>query len=117
MPSTGYCPHCHQNVLMRRDEMNVVLAILLLCCTGIGFFIYLIFHYSKPENQCVHCGSICQATLPSTAPQTAQQIQFQTQSNTENAKTLGKQQKFCPLCGNKLDTGNQNFCANCGSKL
>ena len=117
MPSTGYCPHCQQNVLMAREEMNVVLAILLLCCTGIGFFIYLIFYYSKPENKCLHCGSYCQATLPNKSSQTVLQLQNQTQSNTENAKTLGKQLKFCPLCGNKLDEGNQNFCQNCGSKL
>ena len=117
MPSTGYCPHCQQNVLMAREEMNVVLAILLLCCTGIGFFIYLIFYYSKPENKCIHCGSYCQATLPNKSSQTTLQLQNQTQSNTENAKTLGEHLKFCPLCGNKLDTGNQKFCSNCGSKL
>ena len=117
MPSTGYCPHCQQNVLMVREEINVVLAILLLCCTGIGFFIYLIFYYSKPQNKCIHCGSYCQATLPNNSVQTVPQLQNQTQSNAEYAKTLGNQLKFCPLCGNKLDAGNQNFCANCGSKL
>ena len=97
--------------------MNIALAIILLCCTVIGFFIYLIFYHSKPENRCIHCGSICQATLPNKSSQTVLQLQNQAQSTTENVKTLGKQQKFCPLCGNKLDTGNQNFCANCGSKL
>ena len=117
MPSTGYCPHCQQNVLMRREEMNVVLAIILLCCTGIGFFIYLIFYYSKPENRCIHCSSYCQATLPNKSSQTALQLQNQTQSNSMNAKTLGKQLKFCPLCGNKLNRENIKFCANCGSKL
>ena len=117
MPSTGYCPHCQQNVLMAREEMNVALAILLLCCTGIGFVIYLIFYYSKSENKCIHCGSYCQATLPNKSSQTVLQLQNQTQSNTENAKILGKQLKFCPLCGNKLEEGNQNFCPNCGSKL
>ena len=117
MPSTGYCPHCQQNVLMAREEMNVALAILLLCCTGIGFVIYLIFYYRKPENKCIHCGSNCQSTLPNNSSQTVQQLQNQIQSNTEIANTLGNQLKFCPLCGNKLDEGSQNFCANCGSKL
>ena len=117
MTSTGYCPHCQQNVLMAREEMNVVLAIILLCCTGIGFFIYLIFYYSKPKNRCIHCGSYCQATLPNKSSQTVLQLRNQPQSNSMNAKTLGKQLKFCPLCGNKLVEGNQNFCQSCGSKL
>ena len=117
MPSTGYCPHCQQNVLMAREEMNVALAILLLCCTGIGFIIYLIFYYSKPQNKCIHCGSLYQANLPNKSSQTTLQLQNHTQSNAENAKTLENQLKFCPLCGNNLDTGNQKFCANCGSKL
>jgi len=117
MPSTGYCPHCQQNVLMAREEMNVVLAILLLCCTGIGFVIYLIFYYRKPENKCIHCGSNCQATLPNKSSKTGQQLQNQTQSKAEIAKISGDQPKFCQLCGNKLDEGNQNFCENCGSKL
>ncbi len=117
MPTTGYCPHCQQNVLMGREEMNVALAILLLCCTGIGFVIYLIFYYSKPEDRCIHCSSICQATLPSTAPQAAQQLPYQTQPNTQNVQTVKSYLKFCPLCGNKLDGETKNFCPSCGSKL
>ena len=117
MTSTGYCPYCQQNVLMRREEMNIVLAIILLCCTGIGFFIYLIFYYSKPVNQCVHCSSICQATLPNISSQTALQLQNQMQHNTQNVQTVDKHLKFCPLCGNKLDEESKNFCPSCGSKL
>jgi len=117
MTSTGYCPHCQQNVLMRREEINIVLAILLLCCTGIGFFIYLIFYYSKPVNQCVHCSSICQATLPSKAIQATQQLQYQMQTSTQNVQIVESHLKFCPLCGNKLDEDTKNFCPSCGSKL
>ena len=117
MTSTGYCPHCQQNVLMRREEMNIALAIILLCFTGIGFFIYLIYYFSKPENYCVHCSSICQATLPSAAPQTTHQMQYQARSNTQNVQSVKNHLNFCPFCGNILNEGTKNFCPSCGSKL
>jgi hypothetical protein len=102
---------------MHREEIDTVLAIVLLCCTGFGFIIYLIYHYSKPKNRCVHCNSICQATLPSTPPQALQQLQYQKQTKPQNVQVVESHLKFCSFCGNKLDEETKKFCPSCGSKL
>lgn len=117
MSITGYCPHCGQNVLMKREEMNAALAIFLFCCCCIGFIIYLIVYYTKSKNRCIHCGSLCQVYLPTTSSQTAQQLQYQPQPDTQYVQTVEQKVSFCPLCGSKLGKGVQNFCPNCGGKI
>ena len=69
---TGYCPRCQQNVLLKREEIDTCLAIILLIFTaGIGLLIYLAIYYSKAEDRCIHCGAKITA-LQSPSPYTYQ---------------------------------------------
>ncbi|MHA1489026.1 MAG: zinc-ribbon domain-containing protein [Promethearchaeota archaeon] len=135
----GYCNHCQQNVLLKREDIDMCLAIILLLFTaGIGLIIYLLIHYSKPENRCVHCGSICQVVISNQYPQSSDQLPYQqqVQSNqipyqpqsqiqyrqeTIQADTIievkGGGALYCPLCGEKLDNPGVRFCPSCGSKV
>ncbi len=105
MTKIGYCSTCQQNVLLTREKMNIILAIILFC-TCVGFVIYLIIYLSKPENRCVHCGM--QITTSTISAQPTQQLDNQTQDNSGN---------YCPLCGVELDIKNLEFCPNCGGNL
>jgi hypothetical protein len=72
----GFCSHCNQKVLLKRQDIDVCLAIILLIFTaGIGLLIYLIIYYSKKENQCIHCGTIVER-LPFHEAQTKEQLQY-----------------------------------------
>ena len=56
MSFTAFCPSCGRNVQTKREDIDVGLAIFLLCCTwGIGLIIYLIVYYSQPESVCIFC--------------------------------------------------------------
>ncbi|MFW9899069.1 MAG: hypothetical protein ACFFDO_07400 [Candidatus Thorarchaeota archaeon] len=114
----GFCSHCQQNVLLHREPIDALLAIILFCCTfGIGFFIYLIIYYSRPENRCVHCGTEVSALL-SQDSQVISQLPYQQQTQYSQVKTIESDiVKYCPLCGGKLDSQYQNFCPTCGSKI
>ena len=114
----GFCSHCQQDVLLHREPINPILAIILFCCTfGIGFFIYLIIYYSKSENRCVHCGTQVPA-LPNQYSQTISQLPNQQQAQFSQVKTIESDiVKYCPLCGGKLDSQSKNFCPTCGSKV
>jgi len=114
----GFCPQCQQNVLLHREPINPILAIILFCCTfGIGFFIYLIMYYSKSENRCVHCG-IQVTTLPNQYSQTTSQLPNQQQAQFSRVHPIESDLlKYCPLCGGKLDSQIKNFCPTCGSEI
>ena len=113
--------------------MDVCLAFILLIFTaGIGFIIYLIYYYSKPENRCIHCGTVIEPALVSQAAR--EQLPYQ-KENQVIPPSLEKSYKaepsyvpiestarstaliYCPLCGAKLSSEHQRFCPNCGSKL
>lgn len=114
----GFCPHCQQDVLLHREPINPILAIILFCCTlGIGFFIYLIIYYSKSENRCVHCGTQV-TSLQNQYSQTISQLPNQQQAQFSQVKTTESDiVRYCHLCGGKLDKDTQNFCPHCGSKI
>ena len=118
---TGWCQRCQQNVLLKREEIDTCLAIVLLIFTaGIGLLIYLAIYYSKAEDRCIHCGGrITALQTPSPyASQTQTPIQqpsYSTPVNTSEAIT-GSRANFCNLCGEKLDQGIR-FCPNCGSQI
>ncbi len=116
---TGWCPRCQQNVLLKREEIDTCLAIILLIFTaGIGLIIYLAIYYSRPEENCIHCGA--KITTPQTQspyisqPQT-QQTSYSTSVNVSEEVT-GFKPSYCALCGEKLDSGTR-FCPNCGSQI
>ncbi|UCC20740.1 MAG: zinc-ribbon domain-containing protein [Promethearchaeota archaeon] len=117
---TGWCPRCQQNVLLKREEIDTCLAIILLIFTaGIGLIIYYAIYHSRPENRCVHCGGII--TTQQQSPYTYQsspQIQQSSYSAPVNIseEVTGARPNFCALCGEKLDVGAK-FCQNCGSQI
>ncbi|MHA1194654.1 MAG: zinc-ribbon domain-containing protein [Promethearchaeota archaeon] len=138
---TGYCPHCQQNVLLTREDIDWPLAILLLCFTGgIGFIIYLIIYYNKPENRCVHCNSVVnpisapnknihefKTILPETTSdeinpykisnKNSLQVKEPSLSEENVEKIESEAIKYCPFCGERLMAENYKFCPSCGTKL
>ena len=118
---TGWCPRCQQNVLLKREEIDTCLAVILLIFTiGIGLIIYLAIYYSRPEENCIHCGA--KITSPQhSSPYTyesqphVQQSSYPTPVNVSEEVT-GAIPNFCALCGEKLDVGAK-FCQNCGSQI
>ncbi len=122
--NVGYCEHCEQNVLLRREEFNMCLAIILLIFTaGFGLLIYLSIYYSKPPNRCVHCNTIC---LPISneqkqvqSPQNPFIIQENQQKRIDNSQKMQDEAEviqYCGFCGENLEPGTK-FCQNCGTKL
>ncbi len=128
---TGYCPHCQQNVLLTREDIDVCLAIILLIFTaGIGLIIYLAIYYSRAEDKCVHCGTRITALQPQPVGQIPyqQKVQqnpytYQTQPTQEYTTTSdveefkGERPLFCVYCGEKLAVEGIKFCPNCGNKV
>lgn len=121
---TGYCYHCKQQVLLRREDIDICLAIILLIFTaGIGLIIYIAIYYGKEENRCVHCGATCSQFLgPPTSqvtPQVSTQPQYQDRSLPvqEVVENKTKAVNFCPFCGESFDQERVKFCPNCGGKV
>jgi hypothetical protein len=114
---TGWCPRCQQNVLLKREEIDTCLAIILLIFTaGIGLLIYLAIYYSRPEENCIHCGA--KITSAQFSKQTTYQPQAQSYTTVPrtNDQITGARPNFCALCGEKLEIGAK-FCQNCGSQV
>ena len=118
---TGFCPRCNQQVLLKREDIDTCLALILLIFTaGIGLIIYLIIYYNKAEDKCIHCGTRITA-FQAQSPYTYQtQVPNQQSSFTSpvnvSEEVTGSRPSFCALCGEKLDLGIK-FCPNCGSKI
>jgi len=121
----GYCPNCGQNVLLVREAINWLLAIILLIFTGgIGLIVYGIIYYNKVPSRCIHCHSQI-ALISTSSVQSSNQIQPIAQlgqesdinavDSVEENKTL--QQNFCSFCGEALLNKEAKFCAHCGTKV
>jgi membrane protease subunit (stomatin/prohibitin family) len=111
----GYCPHCKQNVLLKREPIDAELAIILFCCScGIGLIIYLFIHLTKRQDRCIHCTSRA-TSLTYEQPQTSSQALPPPKTQIEAVES--KTAKYCPFCGNQLDNIAQKFCPSCGSKI
>ncbi|NVM43509.1 MAG: LITAF-like zinc ribbon domain-containing protein [Candidatus Lokiarchaeota archaeon] len=56
---TVFCPTCEAEVILRRKNFehryHELLCFAVILTAGIGFFLYLILKYSKPENTCPNC--------------------------------------------------------------
>lgn len=121
----GYCPNCGQNVLLVREAINWLLAIILLIFTGgIGLIVYGIIYYNKVPSRCIHCHSQI-ALISTSSVQSSNQIQSIAQlrqesdinavDSVEDNKTL--QQNICSFCGEALFNKEAKFCAHCGTKV
>jgi DNA-directed RNA polymerase subunit RPC12/RpoP len=116
----GYCPHCQQNVLLTRGEIDVCLAIVLLIFTaGIGLIIYLAIYYSKAEDRCVHCGTQISSIISQPSGQLSYQPQnVQREISPQNIEQIqGERVYYCSFCGEKIVERGIKFCPNCGSKI
>ncbi|MFO7797341.1 MAG: hypothetical protein ACQERB_09365 [Promethearchaeati archaeon] len=132
----GYCEKCGQNTLLKREDLDICLAIILTIFTaGIGLIIYLAIWYSKEENRCVHCGSVVKAfqSSSSKAGNDNRDI-FQepiekgknpyrlsekiTNNNLEENidKIVGIKAIYCPFCGSEIKD-SLDFCPDCGMEL
>jgi len=117
---TGFCPRCNQQVLLKRKDFDTCLAIILLIFTVIGFFIYLAVYYSRKEDRRIHCGT--EINIPPSQKSYTYQPQIQNKSTLSptpgnlNEEIKGVMPNYCPLCGEKLETGIK-FCPNCGSNI
>lgn len=128
---TGYCPHCQQNVLLTREDIDICLAIILLIFTaGIGLIIYLAIYYSRPEDKCVHCGTRINPIQQQPVGQIPYQDQaqknpyiYQSQPTQGYTASSGfeefkeEEPLFCAYCGEKLEVKGIKFCPNCGNKV
>ncbi|MFX1503168.1 MAG: zinc-ribbon domain-containing protein [Promethearchaeota archaeon] len=116
---TGWCPRCQQKVLLKREEIDTCLAIILLIFTaGIGLIIYLAIYYRRAEDRCIHCSTKITTTPIQSSYASQPQIQQSPYSTSANGseKITGATPNYCPLCGEKLDMGIR-FCPNCGSQI
>jgi hypothetical protein len=119
MNQIGYCAHCKQNVLLKREDIDICLAIILLLFTaGIGLVIYLIIYYSKPLNRCVHCNGITGPSLRELNSSKLSQNQEILNSNSDSLNNHNKESiRFCLYCGEPIKSANTQYCAHCGTKI
>ncbi len=114
---TAYCPHCKEEVLLKRKDFDTCLALLLLIFTGIGFFVYLGLWYSKPKDRCIKCEMVIVQQVPYTpSTEVLQLTQSQNSQRESNDKNENKR-NYCPFCGNQLDERTATFCKSCGTPL
>ncbi len=119
MNQIGYCNHCKQNVLLKREDIDVCLAIILLIFTaGIGLVIYLITYYNKPLNRCVHCNSVVGPPLSELDSSKRSQYQEGFNSNSSSLDSHNKESvRYCAYCGEPITSENIQYCAHCGTKI
>ncbi len=131
---SSYCSHCQQQVLVKREDKDICLAIILAIFTaGIGLAIYLAIWYRKPINRCVHCNSITSPFVDTQIPNSGGHYPYQDDmiyeikpfNNPFVEKSIEKDEKgkikeerpqFCSLCGEKIELGLR-FCPLCGNKI
>ncbi|MBY9007610.1 MAG: hypothetical protein KGD63_12740 [Candidatus Lokiarchaeota archaeon] len=130
----GYCKNCKQNVLLKREKLNIGLIILLIIFTaGIGLLIYVWIHILKEKNLCIHCGTYS-SPIKNNEKQSLINNQLSVYNKgtlneinlyTENADSYrresiirisGDKINYCPLCGQEIDNKNIDYCSFCGEK-
>jgi len=132
----GYCEKCGQNTLLKREDLDICLSIILTIFTaGIGLIIYLAIWYSKEENRCVDCGSVVKAFQSSSSKsENNNRDIFQqpiekgknpyrlsekiTINNLEENidRIVGIKAIYCPFCGSEIND-SLDFCPDCGMEL
>jgi endogenous inhibitor of DNA gyrase (YacG/DUF329 family) len=112
----GFCPKCKEEVLLKRNDIDICLIVLLTIFTaGIGTIIYLIIYYSDVPKRCIKCNSMC-------LPVSLQNKQKTVNADGENFKSKSISHKtinYCPACGSKIGNLNNkpNYCPFCGNNL
>ena len=105
----GYCPVCNKNVVLQKEDINIILLIFLCCCCCIGMIIYLIVYLAKSPDRCPFC-----KTKITLAPIAA--MQQQTLYQQQPTYVQQPSANFCPSCGNKVIAGVR-YCTNCGREI
>ncbi len=120
----GYCPNHNAYFEGVKPPFNVMLFIILICCTGVLWIVYLVIYLIQTEDRCPQCGArlIAQPIAPpqNAAPQPIlpNQQQFVTQQSAPSPAipVTTNTPKFCPSCGSPLET-SASFCRACGTKI
>ena len=124
-----YCPHCKQNVPLKRPEFDCCLALILgIFTVGIGLLIYICIYLNKEPDRCSYCFTILRPSLPyQQRPQLANQNSSQVSQDPFFAQPSQRAHPiqavratrtlYCPLCGFKIENRNVEYCPNCGSKM
>ena len=120
-----YCPQCNMNVLAKKNDFNIGLAIFLAIFTGgIGLLIYLAIYLDREHKpRCIHCNSICYeqkevSQMVSNYHVLNNSNQSQSQNLILKTQNIEEKPKFCHNCGSELERSeNAKFCALCGSPI
>ncbi len=99
--------------------MDVGLAIILFCCTGgIGFIIYLIIYFGKPEDRCVFCSQPTEPYTGQKESSSAPDLYGQSQPGTSASSVSSPNEdlNYCSNCGAKIDS-SAKYCEFCGTEL
>lgn len=114
----GYCPYCKMKVILKREGINIPLAILLGIFTGgIGLLIYLAIYYNRTEDRCIHCRN---RIFPLQTQVNSSNYQAQSKLTTTKEmieEVRGDKLFYCAFCGEKLDERNIEYCSNCGGRI
>jgi len=120
--SIMYCSKCNMNVETRKEDFNVVLAVILAIFTGgLGLLIYVAIYMEK-AYRCIHCNSVCKSRNMRNQTVSNYQLngysnQKQYQATVVETQIAAVKGKFCYNCGTELDQRESaNFCPLCGSQ-
>ena len=121
-----YCKKCNANVLVKEEDFNIALAIILAIFTGgIGLLIYVAIYLEK-RHKCVHCNTVCKVKVEeviNNQPYSSYQVistshQSQNQKSIVQTQLLEEGAKFCYSCGVELDSSEDaKFCRFCGINI
>ncbi|TFF87617.1 MAG: zinc ribbon domain-containing protein [Promethearchaeota archaeon] len=126
----AYCPYCRVTRELKRKDFDVCLSIILLLFTGVGFFIYLIYYYTRPKDRCSVCSTKIPRQMIKSNLQELEEMKnrkmdsnkkrneskIQEGSNQEMIPIKGDNKYFCEFCGAEIKEGIK-FCPSCGSKI
>jgi ribosomal protein S27AE len=115
----GYCSVCQKMVVGKREDFNIILGIILLCFCCIGFIVYLILYFTRPEDRCPYCKSIIRPPISVQQGAPPTQIQYQPQGSPipiQTQQEVISKQNFCSNCGSKLELAVR-YCPKCGYEV
>jgi hypothetical protein len=121
-----YCKKCNANVLVKQEDFNIVIAVILAIFTGgLGLLIYVAIYLEK-RHKCVHCNTVCKVEVKEVIndQQLSNYQIISTSHQSQNQKPIAQTQllvegtKFCYSCGTELDQSEDaKFCRFCGTNI